>query len=65
MMTLILANPITSSLSKYYEQVKSNYSRDIDHLINFNNDGLWIKETIDGKQRLSPQLNLKIIFSKM
>ena len=32
-MTLILANPITSSLSKYYEQVKANYSRDIDHLI--------------------------------
>ena len=46
-MTLILANPITSSLSKYYEQVKANYSRDIDHLINFNNDGLWIKETIE------------------
>ena len=61
-MTLILANPITSSLSKYYEQVKANYSRDIDHLINFNNDGLWIKETIEENKGLSPQQNLKIIF---
>ena len=58
-MTLILANPITSSLSKYYEQVKANYSRDIDHLINFNNDGLWIKETIEGKQRFISSTKLE------
>ena len=32
---LIIVNPITSKMSKYYEQIKSNYSRDIDHLINF------------------------------
>ena len=30
---LILINPITSSMSKYYEKTKSNYSRDIDHLV--------------------------------
>ena len=28
-------NPITSTMSKYYEKTKSNYSRDIDHLISF------------------------------
>ena len=31
-------------MSKYYELTKSNYSRDIDHLVSFNNNGLWIKE---------------------
>ena len=29
---------------KYYEQTKSNYSKDIDHLIGINKNGLWIKE---------------------
>ena len=31
-------------MSKYYEKTKSSYSRDIDHLVNFNKNGLWIKE---------------------
>ena len=33
-LVLILANPITSSMSKYYEKTKSNYSKDIDHFSN-------------------------------
>ena len=41
---LFLVNPITSTMSKYYEKTKSNYSRDIDHLVTFNNNGLWIKK---------------------
>lgn len=49
---LILVNPITSSMSKYYEVTKSNYSRDIDHLITFNQNGLWIKENLKTKQRI-------------
>ena len=49
---LILANPITSSMSKYYEKTKSNFSRDIDHLVTFNKNGLWIKENIDNGQRI-------------
>ena len=49
---LFLANPITSSLSKYYEKTKSSYSRDIDHLITFNKNGLWIKENLDSRQRI-------------
>ncbi len=48
---LFFVNPITSTMSKYYEQVKSNYSRDVDHLINFNRDGLWIKEKLNNKHR--------------
>ena len=49
---LIFINPITSSMSKYYEKTKSDYSRDIDHLITFNRNGLWIKENLDNKQRI-------------
>ena len=49
---LLIANPITSSMSKYYEKTKSNYSRDIDHLVTFNNNGLWIKEKVGTKQRI-------------
>ena len=65
---LIVVNPITSSLSKYYEKTKSGYSRDIDHLITFNKNGLWIKENLKSKKRIiyadRPQgfnlLNVKI-----
>tara|TARA_B100000242_G_C42952608_1_gene441700 strand:- start:22 stop:879 length:858 start_codon:yes stop_codon:yes gene_type:complete len=49
---LILINPITSSMSKYYEKTKSNYSRDIDHLVTFNKNGLWIKEYFDDTHRV-------------
>ena len=49
---LIIVNPITSSMSKYYEKTKSNYSRDIDHLVTFNKNGLWIKENLNNKQRI-------------
>jgi lipopolysaccharide export system permease protein len=49
---LIFLNPITSKMSKYYEKTKSGYSRDIDHLVTFNRNGLWIKENLDNKQRI-------------
>jgi len=49
---LIFVNPITSSMSKYYEKTKSNYSKDIDHLITFNKNGLWIREKLDAQQRI-------------
>ena len=41
---LILVNPITSSLIKSYEITKAKYSRDVDHLVSINKNGLWIKE---------------------
>jgi len=46
-MVLFLINPLTSTMSKYYEKTKSNYSKDINHLVTFNNNGLWIKENLD------------------
>ena len=49
---LIIANPITSSMAKFYEKTKSNYSRDIDHLVTFNKNGLWIKEILNKKVRI-------------
>ena len=55
---LIFINPITSSMSKYYEKTKSNYSRDIDHLVTFNKNGLWIKENLNNRQRIIAAKNL-------
>jgi len=49
---LIIANPITSSMVMYYEKAKSQYARDIDHLITFNKNGLWIKENVEQGERI-------------
>ncbi len=49
---LFAINPITSSMVKYYEQTKSKYSRDVDHLIVVNKNGLWIKENINKVNRI-------------
>lgn len=49
---LFIINPITSSLSIFYEKTKSQYSKDIDHLATFNKNGLWIKEYLPSKQRI-------------
>ena len=49
---LLFVNPITSSMSKFYEKTKSNYSRDIDHLVTFNKNGLWIKENLKSSFRI-------------
>ena len=56
---LFIANPITSAMTKYYEKAKSNYSKDIDHLILFNKNGLWIKENLKNKQRIISARNLE------
>ena len=29
---------------KFYEKTKSNYSKDTDHLVTINRNGVWIKE---------------------
>jgi len=49
---LFFINPITSSMSRYYEKTKSSFSKDIDHLVTFNRNGLWIKEKLKSKQRI-------------
>ena len=48
----IFVNPFTSSMVKYYEKTKSKYSRDIDHLVTFNKNGLWIKESLNKGERI-------------
>ena len=49
---LTLVSPITSSMLKYYEKTKSQYARDIDNLLTFNKNGLWIKEPINNGIRI-------------
>tara|TARA_B100000963_G_scaffold348135_1_gene355281 strand:- start:4357 stop:5445 length:1089 start_codon:yes stop_codon:yes gene_type:complete len=49
---LFVINPITSVMTKYYEQTKSQYSRDIDHLVTINKNGLWIKENLPFGHRI-------------
>lgn len=49
---LFLVNPLTSSLVTYYEKTKSSYARDIDHLVSFNKNGLWIKENLKDGERI-------------
>jgi lipopolysaccharide export system permease protein len=51
-LTLIFINPMTSSMAKYYEKTKSQYARDIDHLVTFNKNGLWIKENYKNNERI-------------
>ena len=66
---LLTVNPITSSMSTFYEKTKSNYSKDIDHLVNFNKNGLWIKEEVSNIKRIisaeKPEgfdlINIKIV----
>ena len=57
--SLFLLNPITSSMSKYYEKIKADYSRDIDHLVTFNKNGLWIKENRSDGQRIISSKEIK------
>ncbi len=49
---LFAINPVTSIMVKYYEQTKSEYSRDIDHLVSINKNGLWIKENTESGYRI-------------
>ena len=51
-LVLFAVNPFTSVMVKYYEQTKSNYSKDIDHLIGINKNGLWIKENTNSGYRI-------------
>ena len=48
----MVVNPITSSMLQFYEKTKSKYARDIDHLVSFNKNGLWIKENLENGKRI-------------
>jgi len=49
---LFTINPFTSTMVKYYEQTKSEYSKDIDHLVSINKNGLWTKENLSTGHRI-------------
>ena len=57
---LFFINPVTSSLVKYYEKTKSSYAKDIDHLVTVNKNGLWIKETLEDRERFVTSDNPKM-----
>ena len=44
---IFVINPITSVMIKYYEETKAQYSKDTDHLVSINKNGVWIKEIED------------------
>ena len=50
---LTVVSPITSSMVKYYEVTKSQHAKDIEHLVAFNNNGIWIKEPILNGSRIT------------
>jgi len=56
---LFFVNPVTSTMTKYYEKTKADYSRDIDHLVTFNKNGLWIKENLTDGYRIISASNDK------
>ena len=49
---LFTINPLTSTMVKYYEKTKSEYSKDIDHLVSINKNGLWTKENLNTGHRI-------------
>jgi lipopolysaccharide export system permease protein len=57
---LTVASPFSSSMVKYYEKTKSQYARDIEHLVTFNKNGLWIKEPFDKGSRIISAENIGI-----
>ena len=56
---LFAINPITSSLLRYYEVEKAQYTRDVDHLISINKNGVWIKELNEAKHNIIHAEKLK------
>ncbi len=49
LITVIVFTPVTSAMIKFYENSKSQYAKDIDHLFSINKNGLWIKEFYEKK----------------
>ena len=46
LIVIFAINPITSTMIKYYEKTKAEYSTDVDHLVSINKNGVWIKESV-------------------
>ena len=56
---LFILNPSTAAMTKSYEITKAKYSRDIDHLVSINKNGVWIKESSNASKRIISAENLK------
>tara|TARA_B100001146_G_C16125104_1_gene409778 strand:- start:5 stop:1093 length:1089 start_codon:yes stop_codon:yes gene_type:complete len=56
---LFTINPFTSTMVKYYEQTKAEYSKDIDHLVSINKNGLWTKENLNTGYRIISSKEIK------
>jgi len=50
---LITVNPVTSTMIKFYEETKAKYSKDVDHLISINKNGVWMKEVYENNLRIT------------
>ena len=50
---LLMINPLTSAMVKSYEETKAQYSKDIDHLVSINKNGVWIKEIYENNLRIT------------
>jgi len=57
---LFSINPITATMAKYYEKTKSEYSKDTDHLVSVNKNGLWIKESLESGYRIISAEKMKL-----
>ena len=49
---IVLLTPITSALVTKYEATKARYSKDVDHLVSINKNGVWIKESYSDQIRI-------------
>tara|TARA_B110000881_G_C18595781_1_gene531213 strand:+ start:779 stop:1864 length:1086 start_codon:yes stop_codon:yes gene_type:complete len=56
---LFVLNPLTAAMTKSYEITKAKYSRDIDHLVSINKNGVWIKDSSGEDKKIISAKNLK------
>jgi lipopolysaccharide export system permease protein len=61
---LLVINPLTSTMIKFYEETKAQYSKDIDHLVSINKNGVWIKEIYEKNLRITTAKKVEKNFLK-
>ena len=49
---------------KFYEETKAQYSKDIDHLVSINKNGLWMKEIYEKNLRITTAKKVEKNFLK-
>jgi lipopolysaccharide export system permease protein len=59
LITLVAVNPITSTVVKYYEDIKGSYDLDKSHLASITGNGIWIKEKIGKNINIIKSTELK------